>query len=119
MNLKRFLTATALTGVIVTGALTSAALTIPPGHPFLHDCADFADGTPTNAITAACYLPEQPDDVRDLPDIDTAEYGTDIPRCAEDDWNADHVPVCYTERVTDNAVIIIDADDEIIATLTR
>lgn len=87
---------------LVTGAFGSAT----PGQ----------DGVP--ATTAAYSYETGPDNqYHGYPELDTAEYGTDIPRCASDDWNADHVARCYTERVTDGAVLIIDASDTVIATL--
>ncbi len=56
-------------------------------------------------------------DSRGFPALDTADYGTDIPRCASDDSNTAHVARCYTERTTDNAVIIVGQDDSTLATL--
>lgn len=81
---------------------------------YVHDCADYTDGaTVTGDIPGACLLPTEHNG---FPNLDTTNYGTDIPRCAEDDWNADGVPRCYTERV-DGAVILLGSDDNVIATL--
>jgi hypothetical protein len=103
---------------LVTGAFGSATPGqdgVPATSAAAYPCSDYADGTaPSNAVDGACYLPTM---YHGSPTLDTAEYGTDIPRCASDDWNADHVARCYTERVTDGAVLIIDASDTVIATL--
>lgn len=51
------------------------------------------------------------------PELDTDEFGTDIPHCASDDWNSTGLPRCYTQRVTDGAILIIDSTDAVIGTL--
>lgn len=80
-------------------------------------CAEFANGDyPADTVGGVCYLPGQ-DDSRGYPALDTADYGTDIPRCASDDWNSDHAARCYTQRVTDGAVLVIDSTDTVIATI--
>lgn len=116
MKLRTTLTAIAAGALLVTGGLTSHTLMTPPPSPYLHDCSDFDGGaSPADALPGVCALPTVGDT---LPALDTADYGTDIPRCASDDFNADHVARCYTERVTDNAVIILDQDDHVLATVT-
>lgn len=75
------------------------------------------DGVPATASPAYSFETGPEGTYHGEPELDTAEYGTDIPRCASDDWNSDHVARCYTERVTDGAVLIIDQADNVIATL--
>lgn len=81
-------------------------------------CSAYGDGMPVvpgnGTIGGVCYLPTE---YHGFPTLDTADYGTDIPRCASDDFNADHVARCYTERVTDGAVLVLDQADTVIATL--
>ncbi len=55
-------------------------------------------------------------DSRGFPALDTADYGTDIPRCASDDYNSTHLPRCYTTTV-EGAVLVIDQTDTVIASL--
>lgn len=98
-----------------------AVMVIPtpsaPSVTRIATCAEFADAPyPTDTVGGVCYLPGQ-DDSRGYPALDTADHGTDIPRCASDDWNSDHVARCYTQRVTDGAVLIIDQSDTVVATL--
>jgi hypothetical protein len=104
--------------VLITGSLGTATAGqdgVPAAAHTVHACVDYADGTaPADDVNGACYLPTT---YHGAPTLDTAAYGTDIPRCASDDFNADHVARCYTERVTDGAVLIIDASDTVIATL--
>lgn len=100
--------------VIAIVALAVPLPTAPTGTTHVVPCAAYADGNPTDATGGVCYLPTERDG---FPDLDTADYGTDIPRCAADDWNADHVARCYTE--SPNAVIIFDAASNRLATITR
>lgn len=86
----------------------------PAGATHVVPCAEFADGTPTDATGGVCYLPEQ---ANGAPTLDTADWGTDIPRCASDDWNSTGLPRCYTESPDD--VQIVDADDVTIATISK
>lgn len=87
-----------------------------PTVPTALDCSEYANGTPTSdGIPGVCYLPTTVDG---YPTIDTTGYGTDIPRCASDDWNSTGLPRCYTERVTDGAIVILNESDAVIAALT-
>lgn len=98
-------------------ATVGAILAIPtPSAPFgTHVAVCGNIDAPANAtVGGACYLPTM---YHGAPTLDTSAYGTDIPRCASDDWNSDHVARCYTERVTDGAVLIIDQADNVVATL--
>lgn len=128
--------ATLSLAAIAAGAFTALVLGIgaTPGHdglppatavtadaaptlPHALDCADYATGDAPSGpgiIPGACYLPTTTNGYQNL---DTAEYGTDIPRCASDDSNTDHVGRCYTERVTDGAIVLLTADDHVIVAL--
>lgn len=89
---------------------TAATVTANPVAP---DCS----ATPATATPAGvCY---ESNEYHGYPYIDTALYGTDVPRCASDDFNAGHVARCYTERVTDGAILVIDQSDTVIATLNH
>lgn len=107
--------------VIVFALAVVAVFAIPtPSAPqatsTVVPCSSYDDGMPVmpgNGVTGGvCYLPTQ---YNGYPTLDTADYGTDIPRCASDDFNADSVPRCYTERP--GAVIIMDQSSAILATL--
>lgn len=95
--------------VVMGGALT--ALTLGPADG---PGDNGLPGTPTTAPAAFTY---QDTTVDGYPTLDTADWGTDIPRCASDDWNSTHLPRCYVESST--SVIVIDQDDNTLATLTR
>lgn len=101
--------------VAVTGIPTPAA---PRGLSTVVPCSAYDDGLPVmpgNGVTGGvCYLPEQ---FNGAPTLDTADWGTDIPRCASDDFNSTGLPRCYTESPA--AVIIIDAEDETLATISK
>jgi hypothetical protein len=87
----------------------SAPVTVSAALP----CAAFTDGAPAGTyIGGACYTSTTTDGA---PTLDTADYGTDIPRCASDDWNSTHLPVCYTEAP--GVIIVIDQDDNTVAEL--
>ncbi len=78
-------------------------------------CSQYAHGEPdSDTIPGVCYLPTT--DARGYHTLDTAEWGTDIPRCASDDWNETHLPRCYTEAPGE--VIVVDQDDTTLATIT-
>jgi hypothetical protein len=99
--------------VVTVGAVLAIPTPTAPTVSQVAVCGNF--DAPANAtVGGACYLPTQ---YHGAPTLDTSAYGTDIPRCASDDWNSDHVARCYTERVTDGAVLIIDQTDTVIATL--
>jgi hypothetical protein len=98
---------------VTVGAVLAIPTPTAPAVSQVAVCGNF--DAPANAtVGGACYLPTQ---YHGAPTLDTSAYGTDIPRCASDDWNSDHVARCYTERVTDGAVLIIDQTDTVIATL--
>lgn len=106
--------------VVTVGAVLAIPTPAAPASTVAHvvPCSTYGDGMPVipgnGVIGGACYLPTM---YHGAPTLDTSAYGTDIPRCASDDWNSDHVARCYTERVTDGAVLIIDQTDNVIATL--
>ena len=121
MNARR------IAAVLVTASLAvatvGAVLSIPtPAAPatvaHVVPCSTYGDGMPVipgnGVIGGACYLPTQ---YHGAPTLDTVSYGTDIARCASDDWNSTHMSRCYTERVTDGAVLVIDQSDTVIGTL--
>ncbi len=100
--------------VIAIVALAVPLPSAPPATTHVVPCAAFADGNPTDATGGVCYLPES---VNGFPTLDTADYGTDIPRCATDDSNTTHLARCYTE--SSDAVILVNADDSTLATLNK
>lgn len=100
--------------VIAIVALAVPLPTAPTGTTHVVPCAAFADGNPTDATGGVCYLPTEHGG---FPTLDTADYGTDIPRCATDDSNATHLARCYTE--SPDAVILVNADDTTLATINK
>lgn len=106
--------------IVIVFALAIVAVTAvpvptaPAGATHVVPCAEFADGNPTDATGGVCYLPEQ---YGGHPTLDTAAWGTDIPRCASDDGNSTGLPRCYTESPTD--VQIVGADDATLATVSK
>lgn len=108
-------TASAVIGTATAALIAGVGST--PGSDGLPDRAHVVvcGTTSPDAIDGACYLPTEYDG---HPTLDTTAYGTDIAHCASDDWNSTHISRCYTERVTDGAVIILDASDSVIAELT-
>lgn len=96
-------------------ALSRPVPTGPAGATHIVPCAAFADSqNVTGATGGVCYLSDQ---VSGAPTLDTADYGTDIPRCASDDFNSTALPMCYTEST--EAVILINADDATVATINK
>lgn len=100
-------------GVMSTGY--NEPVTADTTHPtVVVGCDRFAHGTPSERVTpGVCYLDTT--DSRGYPWLDTADYGTDIPRCASDDWNASHLPRCYT--TAGGTVILLNSDDTTLATI--
>lgn len=47
--------------------------------------------------------------------VEVVNVRAPIPPCAHDDYNDGAVPLCYTVRVTDGAVVVIDAADEVVS----
>ncbi len=101
--------------VIAIVALAVPLPSAPTGTTHVVPCAAFADAQDVpDATGGVCYLPES---VNGFPTLDTADYGTDIPRCATDDSNTTHLARCYTE--SPDAVILVNADDSTLATLDK
>lgn len=110
----KILAATALLFAVIAIVLAVFAIPVantaaPTTHVVPCGSTDVA-----NATGGACYLPEQ---VNGAPTLDTVKWGTDIPRCASDDWNSTGLARCYTE--SPSLVYIIDADDNTLATLAK
>jgi hypothetical protein len=104
----------AIAALAIVGVTAIPVASAPTGTTNVVPCSEFATGNAENATGGVCYLPTE---YNGFPTLDTADYGTDIPRCAEDDWNSTGLPRCYTE--SEAAVIIIDASDTTIATLAK
>lgn len=111
----------ALIAVVVIAIVAVFAIPTPAqprGLSTVVPCSAYADGMPIiagNGVTGGvCYLPTE---YNGFPTIDTADYGTDIPRCAEDDWNSTGLARCYTE--SDAAIIIVNAADETVGTISK
>ncbi len=108
----------AIAALAIVGITAIPVASAPTGLSTVVPCSAYGDGTPVmtgNGVTGGvCYLPTE---YNGFPTLDTADYGTDIPRCAEDDWNSTGLARCYTE--SEAAVVIIDASDTTIATLAK
>jgi len=87
------LTAAALVALALTGCTTP------------HSSPVQAEPTPT-ATREAAYVPE---------DTAPTAVGAPIERCLSDDYNDGSQALCYTVRVTDGAVLIIDATDTVVS----
>lgn len=98
----------------VIGITAIPVASAPTGTTNVVPCASLDDGSATNATGGVCYLPHE---WNGFPDLDTSAYGTDIQRCASDDYNSTRLPRCYTE--SPDAVIIFDADDNRVATINK
>lgn len=105
----------AVTVLAIVAVFTIPVASAPTESLRVASCSEFATGNVLNVAGGVCYLPTEDD--RGFPNIDTADYGTDIPRCESDDFNSTHLPRCYTEST--DAVIVIDSTDTVIATLSK
>lgn len=103
---------------IISGAYQVAPSETPvTSVPVALNCSQFDAGAPAgNYIGGVCYQTSTtttPEGV--FPTVDTSAYGTDIPRCWEDDSNTHHVGRCYTEAP--GVIVLLDADDNVVARL--
>lgn len=99
---------TLLASVIAAAAVTVCALAITAAPDSAATTAA-PTSTPEYSYMDTMY--------HGYPTLDTNDWGTDIPRCASDDWNSTHLPRCYVE--SPSSIILIDQDDETLAYLAR
>lgn len=120
--MRKFLATLALVALVAVAAIVGATIganrqAATDSHADITaiSCSAYASTShpkiPPYTFTGACVLP---DGTLSTPTDPTG--AADIPRCVNDDYNDGSQDLCWTERATDGAYLVIDRSDRVVST---